>query len=301
MPIAAAAPPESVPVFSGFDYVRIDEARHRAYAAHTASKRLLIVDTTSGKVTGQVDVGPMHGVVVDPATGYVFTGNGTDRSVSKVDPVAMTVLATVDVPGDVDAIAYDPALHRLYADQDNGGHVYVIDGNTMKQTATITMPSEDLESPWVDGNTHAFFQNLADATAYAIVDPQTLKITKVVKTPQIKNNHPLLYLPVSNVVLVGGKNAILSAYTPGGEHLGDVAVQPGIDQCNTGATGAVAACAGNGIVTVVKMDGKTPVVVGKIDTGKDISHVGIDESTGDLWVVWSDATGDYVQRLHWSP
>jgi hypothetical protein len=301
MPIAAAAPPESVPVFSGFDYVTVDEARHRAYAAHTASKRLLIVDTATGKVSGQVDVGPMHGVVVDPGTGDVFTGNGTDQSVSKVDPVAMKVVSSVDVPGDVDAMAYDAGLHRIYADQDNGGHVYVIDSTTMKQIATIAMPSEDLESPSVDPKTHVFYQNLADKSAYAVVDPQTFKVVKVVQTPHLQDNHPLVFARGPGVVLVGGKNAILSAYTPAGEHLGDAAVQPDIDQCSTGASGNAVACAGKGVITVVKMDGKTPVVVGKLDTGKDIHTVGIDESTGDLWVVWSEATGDYVQRLHWSP
>jgi len=301
MPIAVAAPPENVPVFSGFDYVTVDQARHRAYAAHTASKRLLIVDTTTGKVSGQVDVGPMHGVVVDPSTGMVFTGNGTDQSVSKVDPVAMTVVSSVDVPGDVDAMAYDPGLHRIYADQDNGGHVYVIDSTTMKQIATITMPSEDLESPSIDPRSHVFYQNLADKGAYAVVDPQTLKVVNVVKTPQLHDNHPLVFAQGPRVVLVGGKNALLSAYSPDGQHLGDATVQADIDQCSTGAAGDAVACAGNGVITVVKMEGKTPVVVGKLDTGKDIKTVGIDESTGDLWVVWSDATGDYVQRLHWSP
>ena len=129
LPIAVAAPPQPVQIFSGFDYVTIDEARHRAYAAHTASKRLLIVDTTTGKVTGQVDVGPMHGSAVDPATGDVFTGNGTDRTLlARSTGTTMKVLATVDVPGNIDAIAYNPSNGRIYADQDGGGYVYVIDG-----------------------------------------------------------------------------------------------------------------------------------------------------------------------------
>ena len=62
MPSLVAAPPVRVPVFSGFDYVTVDEARHRAFAAHTRADRLLIVDTLSGAVAGQVDVGPMHGL-----------------------------------------------------------------------------------------------------------------------------------------------------------------------------------------------------------------------------------------------
>ncbi|MBV8117428.1 MAG: hypothetical protein JOZ01_05595, partial [Candidatus Eremiobacteraeota bacterium] len=162
MPIIVAAPPERVPVFGGFDYLTVDEARHRAFAAHTRSQRLLIVDETTARTAGQVDVGPMHGVAVDPQTGDVFTGNGTDDTISKVDPAAMKVLASVDVPGHIDAIAYDPGRGRIYADQDGGGNVYVIDGATMKLLGTIPMPADDLESPSVDPKTGILYQNLAN-------------------------------------------------------------------------------------------------------------------------------------------
>jgi DNA-binding beta-propeller fold protein YncE len=300
MPIIVAESPRSVPVFSGFDYVTVDETRHRVYAAHTASKRLLIVDANDGKVTGQVDVGPMHGVAVDPETGDVFTGNGTDRTVSKVDPVAMKVIATVDVPGEVDAIAYDPGLHRIYADQDNGSSIFVIDGRTMKHIATIATPSSDLESPAVDPTTHAVYQNFADMNAFAIIDPKTLRIVKIVKTPQIQDNHPLVFATGAQILGAGGKNGIFSTYTPGGVPVANGTVQTDIDQCSTGSKGHIIACAGRGIISVVAVaPGKAPTLLAKIDTGHPIHTVGIDESTGDLWVVWSDATGDYVQRLHW--
>lgn len=97
MPITVAAPPQRVPVFSGFDYVAVDEQHHRAFAAHTASQRLLIVNTANGRVLTQVNVGPMHGVAVDPASGMVFTGNGTDDTVSKVNPATGQVVANVKV------------------------------------------------------------------------------------------------------------------------------------------------------------------------------------------------------------
>jgi DNA-binding beta-propeller fold protein YncE len=63
---------------SRFDYVAVDAARNRVYAAHTGSQTLLVVDGTSGSVLGQVNVGPMHGVAIDPADGSVYTGDGTD-------------------------------------------------------------------------------------------------------------------------------------------------------------------------------------------------------------------------------
>lgn len=303
MPIAAAGPPQRVPVFSGFDYVTVDEQRHRAYAAHTRSDRLLIVDTRSGGVIAQVDVGPMHGVAVDPSTGTVFTGDGTDRAISKVDPATAKVISRVDVPGDIDAIAYDPSRRRIYADQDGGGSVYVVDAVTMKQIATITMPADDLESPAVDPKTGVLYQNLANGGGFAVIDPATLRVVKVVKTPQLGDNHPLTFSAAADQVIVGGVNGVLSAYTADGTHVGDVAVQPHVDQCGTGSRGDLVVCAGRGIVTVVAVtSGAPPRVVGRLDTGHASLHtVGIDETDNDIWVVYSDTRGDWVQRLKWTP
>ena len=299
MPLTVAAPPQRVQSFGGFDYVTVDEARHRALAAHTRSDRLLIVDTSTGQIAGQADVGPMHGVAGDPSTGDIFTGNGTDDSVSKVDPVTMKVLATVSVPGHVDAIAYDAGRGRIYADQDGGGSVYVIDGATMKLIGTITMPADDLESPTVDPKTGTFYQNLANGGGYAVIDPNTMKVVTVVKTPQLDDNHALVFAPAANQLIVSGVNGLLSAYTPDGTLVGSVPVQPHIDQCSTGSKGSLVACAGRGVVTVVSVGaGRAPKLVGRLDTGHAGIHtVGIDESTGDLWVVWSDTRGDWVQRL----
>jgi hypothetical protein len=303
LPIAAAAPPQAVPIFSGFDYVTIDEARHRAYAAHTASKRLLIVDTTTGNVTGQVDVGPMHGSAVDPATGDVFTGNGTDRTISKVDPVAMKVISSVDVPGDIDAITYNPANNRIYADQDGGGNVYIIDAKTMKLIATIAMPADDLESPAVDPKSGRMYQNLANGGGFAIVDSTTASLIATIKTPELEDNHPLVFAQGANQVIVGGVNGVLSAYTAGGELIGSTNVQPHIDQCSTGSKGLLIVCAGRGIITVVAAkNGSGPEVVARFDTGHAGIHTaGIDESTGDIWVVWGDAKGDWVQKFTFTP
>ena len=303
MPSLVAAPPVRVPVFSGFDYVTIDEVRHRAFAAHTRADRLLIVDTLSGAVAGQVDVGPMHGLAVDPQTGDVFTGNGTDESLSKVDPATMKVVASVSVPGRIDAIAYDPVRGRIYADQSGGGNVYVVDGATMKLVGTIPMPADDLESPVVDPKTGTFYQNLANGGGFAVIDPSSMKVVNVVKTPQLEDNHALVFATGVDQLAVSGVNGLLSAYAPDGTLVGSVAVQPHIDQCSTGSKGLLVACAGRGIVTVVALQGgEAPRVVGRLDTGHPGIHtIGIDESTNDLWVVWSDASGDWVQRLRLQP
>lgn len=44
-----------------------------------------------------------------------------------------------------------------------------------------------------------------------------------------------------------------------------------------------------------------PQAVGTLDTGRASLHtVGIDDSTGDIWVVYSDGRGDWVQKLPWT-
>jgi hypothetical protein len=240
---------------------------------------------------------------VDPNSGVVFTGNGTDQTLSKVDPSSLKVVTSVAVPGNIDDIVYDPARGRIYADQDGGGSVYVIDSQTMKLLGTIAMPADDLESPAVDPATGMLYQNLANGGGFAVVDPVAMRVVNVVKTPQLTDNHPLVFSPAADQVIAGGENGVLSAYTPDGTHVGDVQVQPHIDQCNTGSRGNLVVCAGRGIVTVVAVTkGSTPRVVGRLDTAHSGVHtVGIDETTNDIWIVYADPQGDWVQRLRWSP
>jgi DNA-binding beta-propeller fold protein YncE len=303
VPTLVTLPPHTVPIVSRFDYVAVDAARARVYAAHTGSQTLLIADAKTGNVLGQVDTGPMHGVAVDPADGMVYTGNGTDQTIDKIDPVAMKVVASVDVPGAIDGIVYDAQLHRLYADEDGADHVYAIDTRTMKLVGTATLPTpNDPEAMAVDPATHALYQNLNAGNAVAVIDPTTLKVTHVIKTPQLVSNHPLVFSPQLHQLVVGGKNGLLSAYTPSGEHIGDVKVQPDIDQCSLGAGGDEVACAGKGVVSIVKLaPGAAPKVIATLDTKHDVHTIGIDEAHGKAWIVYASPAGDFIEALSIAP
>jgi DNA-binding beta-propeller fold protein YncE len=302
VPILVALPPHTVPIVSRFDYVVVDPARHRVYAAHTGSQTLLIADGTSGQVLGQVDVGPMHGVAVDPASGHVFTADGTDQTIDEIDPVAMKIVASVTVPGNVDGMAYDPELHRLYADEDGANQVYVIDTRRMKSIGTITLPSSDPEAMAIDPATHRLYQNLNDSNSIAVVDPKTLKVIKIIKTPQIANNHPLVFSPQLDQLVVGGKNGVMSAYSTSGQHFGDGKVQPDIDQCSLGQEGDIEACAGKGVVTLIELSRKAaPRTIATLDTKGTAHTVGFDERHGLVWIVYPSASGDFIEALRVAP
>jgi len=302
MPLLPVIPPQSVPIFSGFDYVTVDAQRRRVYAAHTASEALLIVDADTGSVIGQVKVGPMHGVAVDPANGHVYTGDGTSRTVSEVDPATKTVVRSADVDGNVDAIAYDPSNGHIYADEDDGTRIFVVDAKTMKSIGTIALPGHKPEYLSIDPKTHEVYQNISDLSEFVVIDPATLKVTKTFGTPEIKGNHPLQYDPAYGHVLIGGQNGILAVYDTSGKLVGQTKIQPRVDQCTLDRDSHLIACAGSGTLTVLHdTAGGAPALVAQTDVPREAHTTAIDAKTGHVWIVWSQENGDFTQSFSVKP
>lgn len=302
MHLMPARPPAQVQVFSGFDYVAVDAERRRVYAAHNGSQTLLIVNADSGAILGQVDVGPLHGVAVDPATGHVYTGDGEARTVSDIDPVAQTVVRSADVEGKVDAIAYDPGLHRVYADEDDGNRVFVVDTQTMKQIAAIAIPGHKPEYLALDPQTHALYQNIDNLSEVVAIDPTALKVTRTMETPAIKHNHPLQYDSEYRILMVGGKNGTMASYNHDGQLLGTASMPPAVDQCDYNPARHLLACAGSGKVVVLQLSSTGALTnVASLDVPKGVHTLAFDDKTGKIWIVWSETKGDFVQQLTLQP
>lgn len=304
MPLLAL-PPQSVATPGGFDYVTVDAARHRVYAAHGGARTLLVVDADSGAVLKQITVGPMAGSAIDPATGHVFTGNGHDDSLSEVDPVSGAVLRSVSVQGPVDAIAFDPVLGRIYGDEDDGTRIFVIDSHTFKEIGVVALPGHKPEYIQIDPATHAVYQNISDpdphVSAIAIIDPHTLTVARTIPTPDLQNNHPLQYDSVHHVLLVAGENQLLDVYDLTGRRLYQMPYPYRVDQCSYDASRGWLACAGSG-VTLIAFDGSgAPHVLAHLDGARGLHTCAIDPASGTIFAVWSDAQGAYVGRFVYQP
>ncbi|MGH7661215.1 MAG: YncE family protein [Vulcanimicrobiaceae bacterium] len=296
MPLVPVAPPVAIPGASGFDYVTVDVTRRRVYAAHTGARALLIVNADTGEVKGQVPVGPMHGVAVDPISGVVFTGNGTDDTVSEVDPQTQKVVNSVSVPGAVDAIAYDVAFKRIYADEANGTRIFVIDARTMRHIATVSLPGHKPEYLAIDPETHDVYQNIDDLSEVAVVDPRSLKVRDIITTPGIAHNHPLQYDVVYHQIVTGG-GGVLAAYERNGKQLGIAAI-PQVDQCALDQRTHYIACAGGGYITVLQTrPGQGPSVIADVDVPNGVHTLAIDPKSGNVFAVWGSPAGAFVQRF----
>jgi hypothetical protein len=304
MPIVPFAPPQPVATSArhGFDYVTVDAQRRRVYAAHGGDDSLLIVDADSGKVLGQVRVGPMAGSAVDPATGHVYTGDGDADAVSEVDPVAMKELRRVSVPGHVDAIAYDPSYHRIYADEDDGTRLFVIDTRSFTLVKTIALPGHKPEFLAIDPTTHDVYQNIATNSEVAVIDPRTLSVSRTISTPDLTNNHPLQLDGRDDTLLVAGENGVLAVYTLAGKEIASTSIPQRVDQCAFDSERQVLACAANSNIVLYAMSPNgAPKLIGELAVGERMHNVGIDEETGRIWAVWGSPTGDFVQGFTWKP
>ena len=299
--LTPAAPPQAVPVYSGFDYVTVDPQRRRVYAAHGGSNRLLIVDADSGKIAGQVRVGPVRGVAFDPASGHVFTGGGDDV-VSEIDPAALKVVNRVDVGGSVDAIAYDPSNGRIYADEDDGARIFVVDAKTFKLVKTIAIPGHKPEYLAINPKSHELYQNIDSDSEIAVIDPATMAVSRTIPTPEVKHNHPLQYdAAYDQIVIAGG--GVMSAYAPGGKKLGEIPVGR-FDQCDLDQTQHVLACAGDGGVTRFQLvRNAAPKLLDKVAIDPGVHTVAIDPVTHAVFAVWADrdGKGDFVQKFTPAP
>jgi len=297
MPIVAAAPPQHLTTPGGFDYVTVDTVNRRVYAAHTGGAQLLIVDADRGAILGLVTVGPTHGVAVNPETGHVYAGIGGDNgAVSEIDPVTLKEVQRVSVEGPVDAVAYDPKFHQIYADEDGGARIFVIDSKTFKEIGAISLPGKKPEYIQVDPKTHQIYQNLADMNEIAVVDPHTLTMWRTIPTPEIQDNHPLQFDAPFNQLWVLGENNKLSIYSATGDVLQTIDFPTAVDQCSLDPTRQLLACAGQGQLTLVQYDGKhAPTIVGQTAVPAGVHTLAIDPRTGWIWVVWGDAKHAFIQ------
>lgn len=305
MPIVPAMPPQAVPSTGGFDYVTVDPVHHRMYAAHTFAGKLLVVDTDTGKLLGEVSVGDMHGVVYDTALDKVYVAVGEDaHAISEVDPKTLKVTRTVQIPGHPDGMAYDPQLHRLYADEDEGTRIFVVDSKTLKNIGTIALPGHKPEYIVVDPNTHDVYQNIDDLSEVVVINPKTLEITRTIKTPEIKENHALQYDAAYDQLIVAGENKQLSVYSSSGKHVATIPFPTLLDQCDLDPARALVAC-GRGTISLIKLDASgAPKIVGQIKVAAPMKTMAIDQRTGDIWVVWADKSGkkqSFYQRFTYKP
>ena len=174
----------------------------------------------------------------------------------------------------------------------------------MQLVGTVVTPGNDHEYLAIDPKNGDIYQNIPDLNEFVVIDPASLRVVETVKTPELKDNHPLQFDAVNSTIVVGGKNGVLSVYDRQGKRLGMTRMPPDTDQCDLDQGTGYLACAADGTISMLSVrDAATPKLLATLVIGHNSPYRSRSILAGPhaLWTVLVAPHGDYVQRVNVEP
>ena len=137
----------------------IDSAGRAYYAAISAERKLLTLDSATFEVIGETPLGgPADLAVFCPKNHTVYVGHDDAPEIWAVDTVARKVVATIPIPEGPEGIVYDEANNRVYAASKSGDAVIVIDPTSNKAVASWpTFPAKKPHGVALDAKGNRLF------------------------------------------------------------------------------------------------------------------------------------------------
>ena len=117
--------------------IAVNPATKKIYAVSAGSASAIVIDSKSRapKIvkTGEIPCA----LAVDASSGKVFVANYGGNTVTVIDGVTDSVLATVDVSANPQAITVDSSNHRVYVASTRAGVVTVLDGTNYSELRRV--------------------------------------------------------------------------------------------------------------------------------------------------------------------
>ena len=278
----------------GYDYVVPDFRLDRIYAAHSRVGGLTVLDLKTN--TAKDYAGPKcNGIWVDVKDNLIFSA-GADKKLVQWDRQTMEIKKTVDLTGPGDALAFDSKRRELYVDEDDGTNVFVFDPMTLELKASVKIK----EAPeWVqyDSGTDKVYQNIKSVNVMQVVDPETHTVTKEYTLTGLTGPHGMAIDGKAKKAFSAGSNGkLVQIDLETGNVEATVDIAPHVDQiCYDRKLGNIY-CAGGGMISVVKFDGKTITSLGQVPAAKGVHTIAVDSKSHGVWVAYSDAKASYMAQ-----
>lgn len=149
---------------------------------------------------GRSRAGKAVRLVTSVASGCLLLLGAGAAEVASADPAsAATVVATIPVGIEPDAIVADPANHDLYVANENDGTVSVISGDTNAVISTLTVGTTPFALAYDSANRAVYVANLSDGTV-SVIDGGSNSVTATVTVGSAPD--ALLYDPANNYIYV---------------------------------------------------------------------------------------------------
>ena len=274
----------------GWDYLTLDEARHRLFIAR--ENRVEVLDTHTGVVMGRIlSTEGVHGVALAPDLKRGFTSNGRANSVTEFDYDTLAPLRTVPVSGvNPDAILYDRERAHVFTFNGRSKDVTVLDAASLKVLATLPMPDKP-EFAVEDGQGRLFVNIESEPGQMVVIDALTLNIASTWALPGCASPSGLALDDVHHrlfSVCDGGVMAVTDSRS--GKAVARIRIGDGPDAAGYwAARGLVFSSNGEGSLTIVRTGGGDAYSVSStLTTQRGARTMALDSQSGQVYLVTSD-------------
>jgi len=158
-----------------WDYLAVDSKVRRLYVSH--GTEVDVLDANTGEVIGHIlDTPGAHGIALVPTMHRAFISQGLSDRVAMVDTETLRTLRQVPAGKKPDAIIYDPATRRIFANNGDGDSTTVIDAATGDVVGTLDLGGSP-EYAAADGTGHIYI-NLEEQNETIAIDSQNLRVDR---------------------------------------------------------------------------------------------------------------------------
>jgi YVTN family beta-propeller protein len=184
---------------SRFDYQSFDPSSGRLYIAHLGDDTVVVFDTVSRKVVGEVrDVKHVHGVLAVPELHRIYASATGSNELAVIDDSTLQITARVPAGEYPDGIAYAAGVKKLFVSDKTGKTVTVIDAATNKPLSTIKMGGPVGNSQY-DPTSGRIYSTVHKLNEIVEIDPEQEKITARHPLTDCRDPHGLLIDPANRL------------------------------------------------------------------------------------------------------
>ncbi len=282
-----------------FDFLRVDEKRHRLLAAHENDGTADYFDLDKQAMITRIKIGGSVDHAFDLESKFYYVSVQEDKRVAVVDAETLKEVKSIRTAGPTDAILYEPKNHLIYVTEDEGSNVFVIDPVAAKVVATVVIPGVP-EFMIYDAAADRIYVNIKDKDLVAVIDPQSNKTVGQWATGVAKQPHGLaLDVAKHRVYASGGNGMLVSIDTKTGSVTGAIEIAPKVDQIAFDSVGGLLYCAGADKMTVLKTSGANLVSLGDLSTAGTAKNVAVDPATRVVWTTYTDGKSSFAKS--WLP
>jgi YVTN family beta-propeller protein len=285
---------------SRFDYQSMDEAWGRLYIAHLGADSMIVFDTKSGSVIGEVkDLKRVHGVLAVPELHRVFaSATGTNELVA-IDDGTLQIQARIPAGDYPDGIAYASKERKLYVSDLHGKTDTVIDPITNRVVATIKLGGGAGNTQY-DAGADRIYVTVHGADQLAEIDPKTDTVIARYGLPGCSGSHGLLLDQERRLAFVAcednAKLAVVDLTAGKLTAIHRVGSEPDVLAFDRGPK-RLYVSAESGIVTIFDEQDRGLAEVGQGFFGKNAHSVSVDQTSHRVYFPLDDVGGKPVLRI----